>query len=68
MPTGENHKIIRVVDHLCPESLPPFGDPPVLQKPVHVQVGQQRAHDGLNAKDNFQFDRAVGYRQEGQKT
>ena len=23
---------------------------------------------GLNAKDNFEFDRAVGYRQEGQKS
>jgi len=24
--------------------------------------------DGLNAKDNFEFDRAVGYRQAGKKT
>src|SRR5512139_1938168 len=33
-----NHKIIRVVDDLGLKSLPPFGDPPGLQKAVHVQM------------------------------
>ena len=36
---------------------------PLMQK----QIRQQGADDGLNAKDNFQFDRAVRYRQEGKK-
>src|SRR6202051_2601988 len=58
----ENHEIIRVVDHLGSENLPPPGDPPVLQKTVHVQVGEQGADDSLNAKDNFQFERTVRYR------
>jgi hypothetical protein len=37
-------------------------------------VGDEDGHSarggdyGLNAKDNFQFDRAVSYRQEGQAT
>jgi hypothetical protein len=34
---------------------------------VKIDVGQQRADDGLNAKDNFQFERAVRYRQEGRR-
>src|ERR1700724_3188298 len=37
----ENHEIIGVVDHLSSENLTPPGDPPVLQKTVHVQVGEQ---------------------------
>src|SRR5258708_35111450 len=36
----ENHEIIRVGDHLGSEDLTPPGDPPVLQKTVHVQVGE----------------------------
>ena len=31
-----------------------------------VKVGQQGRDYGLNAKDNFEFDRAVGYRRQGQ--
>jgi hypothetical protein len=34
---------------------------------MQKQIRQQGADDGLNAKDNFQFDRAVRYRQEGKK-
>src|ERR1700720_4348609 len=41
----ENHEIIRVVDHLGSENLTPPGDPPVLQKTVHVQVGEQGTDD-----------------------
>src|SRR5450759_657960 len=37
----ENHEIIGVVDHLGSENLTPSGDPPVLQKTIHVQVGEQ---------------------------
>jgi hypothetical protein len=29
---------------------------------------QQQFDDGLNAKDNFQFERTVRYRQEGKRT
>jgi hypothetical protein len=32
---------------------------PVLQEPVHVDVGKQWARDALNAKDNFQFERRI---------
>jgi hypothetical protein len=35
---------------------------------IEVEITEQRRDDGLNAKDNFQFDRAVGYRQEGKRT
>src|SRR5713101_1834676 len=41
----ENHEIIGVVDHLGSEHLTPPGDPPVLQKTVHVQVGEQGTDD-----------------------
>src|SRR5260370_309431 len=39
-PATENHEIIGVVDHLGVENLTPSGDPPVLQKTVHIQVGE----------------------------
>jgi hypothetical protein len=29
---------------------------------VEVDIGQQRRNDSLNAKDNFRFERVVGYR------
>src|SRR5580693_1755102 len=38
---AENHEIISVGDELGSENLTPPGDPPVLQKTVHVQVGEQ---------------------------
>jgi len=40
-----------------------------LQLPVELvqhEVAEQGRKYGLNAKDNFEFDRAVGYRREGQ--
>src|SRR5450631_3556932 len=36
--------IIGVVDHLGSENPTPPGDPPVLQKTVHIQVGEQGAN------------------------
>src|ERR1700694_4695167 len=36
--------IVRIVDDVCPVLLALPLSAPVLQKPVHVQVGQQRAH------------------------
>jgi hypothetical protein len=43
--------------------------PPIqfLVQSIQIDVGQQRRQDGLNAKDNFEFDREVRYRQEGKK-
>src|SRR5712692_9394964 len=58
----ENHEIIGVVDHLGLENLTPSGDPPVLQKTVHIQVGEQGTDDSSYANDNFEFVRAVRYR------
>ncbi len=49
----ENHEIIGVVDHLGLENLTPSGDPPVLQKTVHVQVGEQGTDDSPYAKGNL---------------
>src|SRR5450755_2104256 len=49
----ENQEIISVVDHLGSENLTPSGDPPVLQKTVHVQVREQGTNDSPNAKDNL---------------
>src|ERR1700684_3438625 len=37
----ENHEIIGVVDHPGAENLTPSGDSPVVQKTVHIQVGEQ---------------------------
>src|SRR6202023_3780171 len=37
----EDHEIVGVVAHPSSETLTPPGDPPVLQKTVHVQVGEQ---------------------------
>src|SRR6185369_1199001 len=58
----ENHEIIGVVDHLSLENFTPSGDPPVLQKTVHIQVGEQGTNDSSYANDNFEFVRAVRYR------
>jgi hypothetical protein len=35
---------------------------------MQVDIRQQGRNDGLNAKDNFQFERPVRYRQEGKRT
>src|SRR5271168_4367897 len=41
----ENYEIIRVVHHLSLENFTPPGDPPILQKSVHIQVSQQGTDD-----------------------
>src|SRR5579871_1929638 len=41
----EDHEIIGIVDDLGLKNLTPSGDPPVLQKTVHVQVGEQGTND-----------------------
>ena len=58
----ENHEIIGVVDHLSLENFTPSGDPPVLQKTVHIQVGEQGTNDSPYAKGNFEFERRQRYR------
>src|SRR4051794_33977933 len=54
-PATQNHEIVRVGDHTGLELFSPFGVPPALQQTVHVQVGEQRADDSLNAKDNLHW-------------
>ena len=56
----EDHEIIGVVHNLGSENLTSPGDPPVLQKTVHVQVGEQGTDDSLNAKDNLTRSGPVG--------
>src|SRR5579864_2915582 len=41
----EDHKIVGIRDHSGSKHLTPSGDPPVLQKTVHVEVCQQRTND-----------------------
>src|SRR5215469_4214269 len=41
----EDHKVVRVVDDLHLKDLSPFGDPPILQEPIHVQVSNQWTYD-----------------------
>ena len=38
---------------------------PEVEDIVQIDIRQQRRNDGLNAEDNFQFERTVRYRQEG---
>ena len=59
---AQNHEVVRVPHHL--ESRRGHE---VVER-VEIDIGQQRADDGLNAKDNFQFERTVRYRWEGNKT
>src|SRR5215469_3831710 len=41
----EDHKVVRVVDDLRLKDLSPFGDPPILQEPIQVQVSKQWTYD-----------------------
>jgi len=42
MPAAENDEVISR-DDMRPERFTTFGQPPVLQEPVHVDVGKRRA-------------------------
>ena len=56
-------------DNHCPPCV--LGAPrlhPEVEGVVEIDISQQGRDDGLNAKDNFEFDRAVRYRQERKKT
>src|ERR1039458_5060153 len=41
--TAQNHEVVSVVDHTSLKLLSPFGDAPVLEKTIHVQVREHRA-------------------------
>src|SRR5215469_10910739 len=41
MSARKDHEIVCVVDDLRLKGLSPSGDPPILQEPIHVQVGEQ---------------------------
>src|SRR5579875_3367229 len=43
MAASEDHEIVRVVDNFRLKSFSPSGDSPVLQEPIHVEVGEQGA-------------------------
>src|SRR5580692_1633 len=45
MTAAEDNEVIGVRDDLRPERFTASGQPPMLQEPVHVQVGQQRTDD-----------------------
>jgi hypothetical protein len=62
---AHGHEVIGISDQYSKLATPRRPDPIQL---VQVDVSEQRRDYGLNAKDNFQFDRAVSYRQEGQAT
>src|SRR6202162_2574673 len=41
----EDDEVIGIRDDACPKRLPAPGQPPILQEPIHVDVGEQWAHD-----------------------
>src|SRR6266487_3676819 len=41
----EDDKVIGIRDDVCTERFPALGQPPVLQEPIHVDVGEQWARD-----------------------
>jgi hypothetical protein len=62
LPTAAVHQpVIRIPTpweiRMCPRH-------PEVERVVKKEIGQNWANDGLNAKDNFQFERTVRYRQE----
>src|SRR5258706_7545400 len=53
---AENHEIIGVVHDSGSEHLTPTGDPPILQKTVHIQVCEQRTdHSALRCATSAVF-------------
>ena len=58
---AEKHEVVGVANHLVALLCH------LLVERVEIDIGQQRTDDGLNAKDNFQFERAVRYRLEGRR-
>ena len=56
---AEDDEVIGVRDNVSAERFAASGQTPIFQEPVHVNVGEQRACDALNAKDNFCFDRLI---------
>ena len=57
--SAQDRDVVGVGDHMSAIGLAASGVPPVLQEAVHVQVGEQRADDALNAKGNFRFERSI---------
>jgi hypothetical protein len=45
MTAAEDDEVVGIRDDLRPERFTASGEPPMLQEPVHVQVGQQRTDD-----------------------
>ena len=45
MTAAEDDEVVSIRDDLRPERFTASSEPPMLQEPVHVQVGQQRTDD-----------------------
>src|SRR5262245_59878055 len=56
---AEDDEVVGIGNDVGTECLPTTASTPVLQEPVHVDVGEQWARYALNAKDNFQFERRI---------
>jgi hypothetical protein len=62
-------EVVRVADHNHVPNRVSLAPPnhPLVEYVMQVDVRYKRGADGLNAKDNFDFEREVRYRQEGKK-
>jgi len=52
---AEDDEVVGIGDDAGLECLATSAQTPVLQEPVHVDVGEQRARYALNAKDNLRL-------------
>lgn len=64
----QDHEVIRIVDQpsLIPTPFAPLTPDP--KKPVDIDIGEQRANDSMNAKDNFEFTRVIIYQRSWNNT
>jgi hypothetical protein len=61
-----HHTVVCVSQHddlSSPWLFPPVLNPKI-EGVVQVDIRQQRRNDGLNAKDNFEFERVAAYRKQ----
>src|SRR5437667_7548300 len=50
---AEDNEVVGIGDDVSAERVAAFSQTPMLQEPIHVDVGQQWTCGSLNAKDNF---------------
>src|ERR1700692_3710202 len=56
---AEDNEVVGIGDDVSMERLVASSQTPMLQEPVHVDVGQQWTCDSPYAKGNFTFDRVI---------